>query len=118
MLCWAALGCSDEPQSDSRALAKRSGDMGSDSEDMTTGLLGLFGVKIEVTELDMAMVWEDDREPTFQESEKVLSWLEDQESIKSKDSKRGVGRAMEKAGAWWRKTWESNKAAAGTGGMM
>lgn len=78
----------------------------------------MFGVRIEVTELDMAQRLEEEHELMFRESEKVLSWLEDQESIKSSNSKRGVVRVLEKAGAWWRKTWESNKAATEAGGFM
>ena len=112
------LAYSEETDSASRAMRNRSGDMGSDSADMATGVLGLFGVKIVVRELDMADEWEEEQELLFQESEKVVSWLEGRESVKSKESRRGVGRAVAKAGAWWRKTWESNKAAAGSGGFM
>jgi len=88
--------------------------MGVASADM----VGLFGVRIEVTEVDVAQRPEEEQEPMFRESEKVLSWLEDQESVESGNGKRGVGRAVERAGAWWRKTWESNKTAAGAGGFV
>lgn len=71
-----------------------------------------------MTELDAAQRWEEEQELLFQESEKVLSWLEDQDSVKSRESKRGMGRVAKKAGAWWRRTWESNKAAAEAGGFM
>lgn len=87
-------------------------------------MLGLSGVRIEVVEVEGEE--KDERRLVFRESKKVVSWLEYQESLeakeeeeeKSKGGKRGVARAVEKAGAWWRRTWESNKAATGAGGFM
>ena len=110
----AALACREDTDRSASAFAKRADEMGADSADM----FPLFGVRIEVTEMDVEQRWEEEHELMFREDEKVLSWLEDQDSVKSRDGKRGVGRAVEKAGAWWKKVWESNKAAAGTGGFM
>ena len=94
--------------------------MGREEEDMVGGM-GVVG-RVEVVEVDEERCGE--RRVIFRESRKVVRWWEYQESVggeekaEAKGGKRGAKRVVEKAGAWWRKTWESNKKAAAAGGLM
>lgn len=118
MLLWssAALALREETEREERAEAKRVGEMGREEEDIVGGV-----VRVEVVEVEEERCGE--RRVVFRESRKVVRWLDYQESVGSEEEKtrerRGVARVVRKAGAWWRKTWESNKvAAAAAGGIM
>ena len=74
-------------------------------------------VRVEVVEVEEERGGE--RRVVFRESRKVVRWLEYQDVGEEKTrERRGVARVVGKAGAWWRRTWESNKGAAAAGGMM
>lgn len=79
--------------------------------------MGVFGVRIEVWEVRGEEREEDERTLVGQESEEV-GWMEERRGAREGEGRRGVKRAVEKAGAWWRKTWESNKAVAEAGGFL